>query len=126
YQVQFQSASHLRTDVDPQEVTVPPAGGGVRSIGNDRARTPVRRGGPRANPGLCWDGGSWSYQGSVASGQTILVEMWRRRVVDEATATHSRTRAQGSWLAVPPGTTNIKRTGSGSGRIELEWRSSWA
>lgn len=126
YQVQFQSASHLRTDVDPQEVTVPAGGVDVRNIGNAPALVTARLVGPLTNPGLSWPGGSWSYQGSVASGQTILVEMWRRRVVDEATATHSRTRAQGSWLAVPPGTTSIKRTGSGSGRVELEWRSSWA
>ena len=126
YQVQFQSASHLRTDVDLQKVTVPAGGVDVRNIGNAPALVTARLVGPLTNPGLSWPGGSWSYQGSVASGQTILVEMWRRRVVDEATATHSRTRAQGSWLAVPPGTTSIKRTGSGSGRVELEWRSSWA
>lgn len=126
FTIQLEAADFVRTDVDLQSVTVPTGGVDVRNIGTAPAATTARLVGPLTNPGLSWPGGSWSYQGSVASGQTILVEMWRRRVVDEATATHSRMRAQGSWLAVAPGTRNIKRTGSGSGRVELEWRSSWA
>lgn len=126
FTLQLEAADFVRTDVDLQSVTVPAGGVDVRNIGGAPAATTARLVGPLTNPGLSWPGGSWSYQGSVASGQTILAEMWRRRVVDEATATHSRTRAQGSWLAVPPGTTRISRTGTGSGRVELEWRSSWA
>ena len=109
-----------------ETVTVSTGGVDVRNAGTYPAETTARLVGPLTNPGLSWPGGSWSYQGTVASGHTITAEMWRRRVVDEATATHSRMLAQGSWLAIPPGATNIKRTGSGSGRIELEWRPSWS
>lgn len=120
------SADYPLVAPDLRKVTVPSGGVDVRNDGTYPAATTARLVGPLTNPGLSWDGGSWSYQGTVSAGQTITAEMWRRRVVDEATATHSRMRAQGSWLAVAPGTRKIKRTGSGSGRVELEWRSSWA
>jgi hypothetical protein len=126
YQVQFQSADSLRTDVDLQTVTVPTGGVDLGNIGNMPSQVSALLVGPLANPGLSWAGGAWTYQGSVASGQRILVQMWRRRVVDLATASHSRTRAQGSWLYVQPGGMRVSRTGTGSGRIELEWRSSWS
>lgn len=126
YQVQFQTASHLRLGVDAQSVTVPTTGVDMVNLGNVGADLTAKLVGPLTNPGLSWPGGSWTYQGSVAAGQTITAEFWRRRVVDEATGDHERTRAQGTWFEVPPGTTRMSRTGSGSGRIELTWRSSWS
>lgn len=122
----LEAATFPRLGVDAQSVTVPTTGVDMVNLGNVGADLTAKLVGPLTNPGLSWPGGSWTYQGSVASGQTITAEFWRRRVVDEATGDHERTRAQGTWFEVPPGTTRISRTGSGSGRIELTWRSSWS
>ena len=125
YQVQLQSASYLLTDVDLQTVTVPAGGVDVRNIGTAPAHVTARLVGPLTNPGLSWPGGAWTYGATIPSGTTITVDMHRRTVRNRATTAHSRNLASGSWLAIPPGTTHVSRTGSGAGRIELDWRSSW-
>lgn len=129
YQVQFQSASPLRLDVVEQSVVVPAGGVDLVNAGNHPAAVTLTMRGPLTNPGLSWGRESWTYQGSIASGQSIVVEMWRRKVMDPATSRHSRNRAVASangWLHLPPGTTRVSRTGTGSGTVTAAWRSSWA
>lgn len=120
-----EAASHLRESVDEQSMTVTAAGVQMRNIGTAAARPVVSLVGPLTSPGLSWPGGAWSYSGTIPSGTTITVDMARRTVRNLATAAHSRNFAAGSWLSLPPGDTLVKRTGSGSGRIEARWRSAW-
>ena len=125
YSVQFQSASHLRLGVDEQSATITTGGTALQNIGNANSFPVVSLVGPLTNPGLSWPGGAWTYGATIPSGTTITVDMHRRTVRNRATTAHSRNLASGSWLALPPGTTQVSRTGSGAGRIELDWRSSW-
>ena len=125
YSVQLQSASAFKVGVDQQSATVTTAGVPLRNVGTADAHPVAFLVGPLTSPGLSWPGGAWSYSGTVPSGTTITVDMARRTVRNLATAVHSRNLAAGSWLALPPGDTLVKRTGSGSGRIEAEWRSAW-
>lgn len=122
----LEAATYLRLGVDEQSVTVPTGGVDLLNIGNDDAHVTARLIGPLTNPGLSWPGSSWRYTGTVSSGQTLTVDMHRRTVRDLGTAAHSRNQAAGTWLSLAPGTTRVSRTGTGSGRIELGWRSSWA
>lgn len=126
FTLELEAAEFARTGVDLQSAVVPGGGVDLKNLGNYPAQVTARLVGPLTNPGLSWPGGSWVFQGSIPAGRTITAQMWRRRVLDLATATYYRTSAQGSWLAAQPGVTRVSRTGSGSGRIELEWRSSWS
>ena len=125
YSVQFQSASHLRLGVDEQSATFTTAGTAMQNIGNANAFPVVSLVGPLTSPGLTWPGGSWVYNETIPSGTTITVEMDRRRVRNLANAVHSRNVVSGKWLGLPPGTTTVKRTGTGSGSITAKWRSAW-
>lgn len=129
YQVQLQSASPLRLDVTEQSVVVPAGGVDLVNAGNHPAAVTLTLRGPLTNPGLAWPGGSWVYRGTVGSGQTISVDMWRRVVRDPATSKHSRNLVVASstdWLRLAPGTTRVSRTGTGAGSITAAWRSSWS
>lgn len=125
YAVQVQAASSLREDITEQTATITAAGTSLRNIGGADAHPVVSLIGPLTSPGLSWPGGAWTYSGSIPSGTTITVEMGRRRVRNLATTAHSRNLASGSWLALPPGDTVVKRTGTGSGSISAKWRSAW-
>lgn len=82
--------------------------------------------GPLTDPWFSYGGTSWKYNGSVASGQTISVDMDRRIVRDPATSAHSRWLATGSWLQLPPsGLKGSIAAGIGSGSITFKWRDSW-
>lgn len=82
--------------------------------------------GPLTKPGLSWPGGAWTYGASIPSGTTLQADMWGRSVWDPAGSGHTRRHAAGTWLSLPPGTTRVSRTGSGSGSLTARWRSSWA
>lgn len=125
YSVQLQSASPLKLGVDQQTATITTAGVPLRNIGNANSYPVVSLVGPLTNPGLSWPGGSWTYNASIPSGTTITVEMDRRRVRNLANTIHSRNVVSGSWLGLPPGDTLVRRTGTGSGRIDVRWRSAW-
>lgn len=126
FTIQLEAADFLRTDVDAQTVTIPTGGVDLLNYGNAPAQVTARLVGPLTNPGLSWPGGAWRYTGTVPSGQTLTVDMHRRTVRNLGTAAHSRNLAAGTWLSLAPGTTRVARTGTGGGRVELEWRSSWA
>ncbi|MFC0673556.1 hypothetical protein [Brachybacterium hainanense] len=122
----LQTVDWRRVDVDQQSVVVPAGGAGLQNLGTAPAALTLRLVGPLTNPGISWPGGAWQYSGTVASGQTILVDLERRVVRDPATTAHSRRLASGTWLQLPPGTTTVSRTGSGAGSVTASWRSSWA
>ena len=125
----LQAATFPRLDTVEQSVVVPAGGVDLVNAGNHPAAVTLTMRGPLTNPGLSWGRESWTYQGSIASGQSIVVEMWRRKVMDPGTSRHSRNRAVASangWLHLPPGITRVSRTGTGSGTVTAAWRSSWA
>lgn len=128
YQVQFQSATHLLSDIEEQSATIATGGTSLQNVGNADAYPVVSLVGPLTNPGLTWPGGVWTYNATIPSGTTITVEMDRRRVRNLATTAHSANVVSGSvgWLSLPPGTTTVKRTGTGSGSITAKWRSTWS
>jgi hypothetical protein len=126
YTLELEAAGFLRQDVESQTATLTAAGVDVRNLGTAPAPTSAQLVGPLTNPGITWPGGAWTYTGTIASGTTINVDMDRRVVRNPATTGHSRQLVSGSWLAIPPGTTRLTRTGSGSGRVSVTWRSSWS
>lgn len=121
----LEAASHLRVDVDERSAVITAAGAGLENIGTADVPVVAHLVGPLSNPGLSWPGGAWAYSGSIPAGTTITVDMGTRVVRDPATTEHSRHRAAGKWLALPPGTTMVTRTGSGSGTVTAYWRSAW-
>lgn len=126
YQIQFQSATHLRVAVDLQTAALTTGGVTAANVGSASASVTAVLRGPLTNPGISWPGGAWQYSGTVASGQRLNVFMDERRIQDPATTTQYRRNASGSWLSLPPGETVVSRTGTGGGSVTLEWRSSWA
>lgn len=114
-----------RVEPDLQTAVVVSGGTVLENFGTAHAALSVTLHGPLTNPGLSWPGYAWQYSGSVASGQTLVVDMDERRVQDPASATQYRKNAAGAWLSLPPGKTSLSRTGSGSGSITARWRSSW-
>lgn len=125
YAIGFQSADPWRLSVDAVSVEIG-ASSPLQNLGNQDAAVSVQLVGPLTDPGISWPGGYWRYSGTVASGRTISVDMERRVVRDPATAIHSRNRAAGTWLSLPPGTTTVSRTGTGSGVVRLTWRHTWS
>lgn len=126
FTLSLEAATFPRLGVDAQSQVIPAGGVDMVNLGNVPASVKLTMKGPLTNPGLSWGGMSWTFQAYIALDQTVEVEMWRRRVVDPATTTHFRNLAQGDWLALDPGTTRVTRTGSGSGTVTAEWRSSWS
>lgn len=125
FTVTLEAASHLRVDDAEQSAAITAAGTAMQNIGNANSFPVVSLVGPLTNPGLTWPGGAWTYNATIPSGTTITVEMDRRRVRNFANTAHSRNVVSGSWLALPPGTTTVTRTGTGSGSITAKWRSTW-
>lgn len=109
-----------------QVETITTAGTPLRNLGTADAALTLHLTGPLTNPGISWAGGAWQYTGTIATGQTISVDLERRVVRDPATTAHYRRFAAGTWLSLLPGLTTVWRTGTGSGSISARWRSSWA
>ena len=82
--------------------------------------------GPLRDVRLYWMGGAWAYTQEIPAGVKRVVEFSRHVVYDPANGKHSRLSAVGSWLKLPPGATTVSLGGTGAGRAEFTWRSSWA
>jgi len=122
----LQSVDWRRVGVDLQSEVVTTAGTSLRNLGTAPAGLILHMEGPLTNPGISWPGGAWKYSGSISSGQMISADLETRVVRNPATTAHSRRLASGTWLQLPPGSTTVKRTGSGSGTVTARWRSSWS
>lgn len=120
------AASHVR--VDQAESTASLAPGGSARLGNVGDAPAALTGtlvGPLTDPTISWPGGSWTYRGTLATGQSRTVDFARRIVRDPASSLMSRVQASGAWPTVPPGGVTITCGGSGTGAVRLAWRSSW-
>lgn len=126
FTMQLEAADFLRTSVDQQQATLTTGGVSLRNDGNAQADLVVRMQGPLTTPGLEWPGGSWTFDSNIAGNVTIEASFTTRLVINVASGAHHRHRATGSWLRLPPGTTTVKRTGTGNGTMTAVWRSSWA
>lgn len=70
-------------------------------------------------------GGWWYYSESLKAGETRQVDFSRRIVRNPANSKHSRLLASGIWHDLLPGKTAVTFRGSGSGYVDLRWRSAW-
>lgn len=126
FTLSLRSADWRRLDVTAQSKLVSVGGTALVNSGTAPASLTLSIIGPLTNPGISWPGYAWQYSGTVAAGQTLVVDMDTRRVQDPATTTQYRAKAAGAWLSLPPGSTTVTRTGSGAGHIDASWRSSWS
>lgn len=127
YQVQFQSHSPFRLGVDEQSATVTPGSGmQIRNIGTMDAGLSAILFGPLTNPTVTIGSVTWQYQATIPAGERRVVDFARRRVVDPDTGVPSRILATHGWPSVPPGESRLTLGGSGTGRAEFSWRSTWA
>lgn len=123
----LESASHLRLDADEQSVTVTPGNGvQVRNIGTMDASLYATLHGPLTDPAVTVGSTTWAYQSTIPAGKRRIVDFTRRRVVDPETGAHSRLFATHGWPSIPPGESRLAMGGTGSGRGEFSWRSTWA
>lgn len=81
--------------------------------------------GPLVNPVLTWPGGRWVYTGTIPDGETRTVDFTERDIVNPASSQSYRLSAAGVWPVVRPGQGDFALSGSGSGSVELRWRSAW-
>lgn len=127
YQVQFQSYSPLRVGVDEQSATITPgAGTQVRNIGTMDANLYATLYGPLTDPAVTAGDTTWRYQSTIPAGERRVVDFTRRRVVDPETGANSRLLATHGWPSIPPGESRLSLGGTGTGRGEFSWRSTWA
>lgn len=114
-----------RRDAETQTAVIPAGGATLKNLGDMDAAVTATLRGPLTNPGLTWDDKGWRYAGTIASGQTLTVDMRREMVRNPSTGIHYANKVGGDWIALPPGSTKVSRTGTGSGSITLGWRSTW-
>lgn len=127
YQVQFQSHSPLRVGVDEQSATLTPGTGvQVQNIGTMPANLYATLHGPLTNPSVTAGSSTWAYQSTIPAGERRTVDFTRRRVVDPETGTPYRLLATHGWPSIPPGESLLSLGGTGTGRGEFSWRSTWA
>lgn len=127
YQVQFQSHSPFRLGVDQQSAALAPGEGSqIQNIGTMEADLHGTLYGPLVEPAVTVGNTTWKYQSTIPAGERRVVDFSRRRVVDPATGTPSRIFATHGWPSVPPGESRLAMGGSGTGRGEFSWRSTWA
>lgn len=128
FTLELQAADWRRVSVT-QSTLVKPVGqsGALVNVGNADADLAAVLTGPLTNPRITVTGqGYWEYVGTIAAGQTVGVDFANRLVRDTANGVLLRRSARGSWPQVAPGTSTATITGTGSGTVDLRWRSSWS
>lgn len=126
--LELETADWRRVHVDQSTLnrTVGQSGALV-NVGNADADLAAVLTGPLTNPRITVTGqGYWEYVGTIAAGQTVGVDFANRLVRDTANGVLLRRSARGSWPQVAPGTSTATITGTGSGNVDLRWRSSWS
>lgn len=130
YTLTVESATFPRLGTE-ENVTSIPVGGSAAAVnvGNHDTVLEAMFYGPLLSPRLRFGGaepGTWRYGANIGVGQRLQVEFDRRIVRNPGTQGHSRVYASGDWPALVPGQTTFWLEGSGSGRVELRWRSAWS
>lgn len=120
------SASAVRLDTTPSYASLTPGTSRVlTNAGSAPADLTAMIYGPVTDLKIAWPGGSWTYKGTVPSGVLRQVDFTRRIVRDPGTSLMSRTQVSGTWPRLAPGDTTFTCTGTGAGRIDFGWRSTW-
>lgn len=129
FTLQLESAGYPRLGVDEGLVSIPLGSSApVVNAGDYPAVLEAMFYGPLTQPRLRFGGdlpGTWRYGANINAGQRLQVEFDRRIVRNPDTQGHSRVYASGDWPRLTPGQTTFHLEGSGSGRVELKWRSAW-
>lgn len=107
-------------------VLTPGEGSQIQNIGTMEADLHGTLYGPLVEPAVTVGNTTWKYQSTIPAGERRVVDFSRRRVVDPATGTPSRIFATHGWPSVPPGQSRLAMGGSGAGRGDFSWRSTWA
>lgn len=121
-----ESASFPLLDVVERSVVIPAGGVDLTNDGTYRADLLIQMHGYLSTPGLDWSGGHWTFDASVGAGKLIEADLTNRKVSAPDTGIHYRQYAKGTWLRLPPGTTRVRRTGTGAGTVTAVWRSAWS
>lgn len=128
YTLELSASDWRRVAVDQSKLTLSPGeSGSVVNAGKVEADMVAELKGPLgAGVQIVGPAGTWTYNNSVASGQTIGVDFATRLVRDYANGLQLRPAVRGSWHEAAPGSATYRVVGSGTGTVELRWRSSWA
>ena len=128
FTLELAAADWRRVAVEQSKLTLSPGeSGSVVNAGNVDADMVAELKGPLgAGVQIVGPAGTWTYNNSVASGQTIGVDFATRLVRDYANGLQLRPAVRGSWHEAAPGSATYRVVGSGAGTVELRWRSSWA
>lgn len=84
--------------------------------------------GPLPTPRLRFGGatpGTWRYLANINQGQRLQVDFDKRIMRNPDTQGHSRIYGAGDWPVLAPGQTTFHLEGTGSGYVDLSWRSAW-
>ena len=129
YTLDLEAADYPRLSVDEQVVSIARGSSApVVNAGDYPAVLEAMFYGPLTQPRLRFGGdlpGTWRYGANINAGQRLQVEFDRRIVRNPDTQGHSRVYASGDWPRLAPGQTTFHLEGSGTGRVELKWRSAW-
>lgn len=128
FTIELEAADWRRVDMTQSTLNRQPGQNGpLVNTGNVEAALAAVLTGPLTNPKIAISGqGAWEYIGTIAAGQTIGVDFENRLVRDTANGVLLRKQAKGTWPHVAPGTATATITGSGTGTVDLRWRSSWS
>jgi hypothetical protein len=128
FTLSLRSATYPRLAATESTLVLSPGESGRQeNLGDYPADLSVFLRGPLTNPRITWSSQFWwQFTGTIPDGETRIVDMTRRIIRDPTRGTRLDLSGSGTWPRVDPGYRTVAITGSGSGTVEMVWRSAWA